>query len=361
MELNERIDALEKTIEIQRKQIQNINKVLLEAVRITTLVEKAAKLVTAPAEVVEKRIDPPLIKAEELPPPKIVKVDPPVIIELAKPEIVVPTVDKTALLTELLNSPTWPAAVDPSLICDTNSEQDKEDRAEGILDLIIDVHLENLKFLDFGCGEGHVVNKSRTQNPKLAIGYDLKEYDKWNAWEKAGNVNYTNQWNVVKNSGPYNIVLLYDVVDHIESTDEELVKRLKELKSILAPNAKVYVRCHPWSSRHGTHLYRQLNKAYVHMVFTDEEIKKMGYTQEKARKFKHPVTDYNNLWTAAGFKVINGPHHSKEGVEAFFKDQPLVKERIQEHYKDSNWEILRSGDVFPSEPMESQFIDYTLA
>ena len=272
----------------------------------------------------------------------------------------VPPIDKTALLTELLNSPTWPAAVDPSLICDTNSEQDKEDRAEGILDLIIDVHLENLKFLDFGCGEGHVINKARTQNPKFAIGYDLKEYDKWHTWEKAGNVNYTNQWNVVKSSGPYNIVLLYDVIDHIESTDEELVKRLKELKSILAPNAKVYVRCHPWSSRHGTHLYRQLNKAYVHMVFTDEEIKKMGYTQEKARKFKHPVTDYNNLWTAAGFKVINGPHHSKEGVEAFFKDQPLVKERIQEHYKDSNWEILRSGDVFPSEFLESQFIDWTV-
>jgi len=55
-------------------------------------------------------------------------------------------------LVNLLNSKAWPHAVDPALICDISSEQDKEDRAEGILDLIIDIHLENLKFLDFGCG-----------------------------------------------------------------------------------------------------------------------------------------------------------------------------------------------------------------
>ena len=91
-------------------------------------------------------------------------------------------IDETAefdVLKTLLNSPTWPAAVDPVLICGEDSNQDKQDRAEGILDIIIDVHLEKLSFLDFGCGEGHVVNHSLTQNPHKTVGYDIVQSEKW--------------------------------------------------------------------------------------------------------------------------------------------------------------------------------------
>ena len=115
-------------------------------------------------------------------------------------------------LTELLKSDAWPHAVDPALICDVTSEQDKEDRAEGILDIIIDINLENLKFLDFGCGEGHVVNHSRSQKPKLSVGYDIKKFDKWNNWEKSPNSLFTTDWNKAKTLGPYNIILMYDVI-----------------------------------------------------------------------------------------------------------------------------------------------------
>src|SRR5207249_2471927 len=164
----------------------------------------------------------------------------------------------------------------PTLICDITSDQDKEDRAEGILDLIIDVHLENLKFLDFGCGEGHVVNRCRTQKPRMAVGFDIKKIERWEKWNKTSNVYFTDDWDEAKRLGPYNIILMYDVIDHMLMSEQELIDRLKEVKESLAVNGRVYLRAHPWCSRHGTHLYYKLNKAFAHLVFTDEELKSLG-------------------------------------------------------------------------------------
>src|SRR4051812_1118998 len=79
--------------------------------------------------------------------------------------------EELKVLKTLLDSAAWPPAVEPSLICNVSSEQDKEDRAEGILDIIIDVHLEGLTVLDFGCGEGHLVRLSQAQNPRLCVGF----------------------------------------------------------------------------------------------------------------------------------------------------------------------------------------------
>lgn len=330
---------MEERLSTLEKQVSDIHNAIWE---ISKILKKFETVSAAPAIVDIPPAEP------EKEPETIVDIPP------AEPEPENP-------LIKLLHSNEWPEAVNPADILDINDEQDKEDRAEGILEMIIDVHMENLKFLDFGCGEGHVVNKSKKQNTKLSVGYDIKKSDRWDSWEKGGNVIYTTDWNIVKNSGPYNVVLMYDVIDHMISTHLELQTKLKEIKSILAPNGKVYVRCHPWSSRHGTHLYRQINKAFVHMLFTDDEIKKMGYTQEKVRQIKHPATDYAALWTSCGFRATSGPHHSKSEVEPFFKNNPEVKAKIQDCYKDSIWEVLRSGAVFPEEHMSSNFIDWTLS
>ncbi len=303
MTVDERLDALERTIEQQQKEIQEIRSSL------------ALKI------------------APSIPPQELV---------------------------DLLNSNDWPTAVDPSLICDANSDQDKEDRAEGILDLIIDVHLENLKFLDFGCGEGHVVNRSRTQKPKISVGYDVQEFDKWKSWEKDDAAIYTTNWDEVKTLAPYNVVLVYDVIDHMTCSYEKLVERLKTIKEMLATNGKVFVRCHPWCSRHGTHLYQKLNKAYVHMVFSDHELEKLGYIQEKTRKVIHPLHEYGQLFAAAGLKIVSGPFQVIEKPEPFFSNNPLIAARIKAKYNNSHWETLKSGKEFPVFPMENQFVDYVL-
>lgn len=260
-------------------------------------------------------------------------------------------------LINLLNSKEWPPAVDPALICDISSEQDKEDRAEGILDLIIDVHLENLKFLDFGCGEAHVVNRSITQKPRMSVGYDIKENEKWSQWPKKPNMLLTTDWGEVKAHVPYNIVLMYDVIDHMMYSDNELIVKLKELKTMLAPNGKIYLRVHPWCSRHGTHLYRQLNKAYAHIVFSDEELQSLGYKQEEVRQVITPFLTYENIFKTAGLRINSGPHTIRESIEPFFTNTPLIAQRIKAVYKRTNNEEWQRK--FPT-PLEAQFIDYVL-
>jgi hypothetical protein len=47
------------------------------------------------------------------------------------------------VLQHLLNSPDWPSAVDPDLLCNENNELDKIERAEGIRDIFIDENFDN--------------------------------------------------------------------------------------------------------------------------------------------------------------------------------------------------------------------------
>jgi len=322
MEINERLAELEKTIESQNEQIKELMAKLkhgghLEPTQLEQIVE-----------ILNIDLSPAL------------NVDDPIFRELIN----------------LLQSPNWPPAVDPSLICDKDSEQDKEDRAEGILDLIIDIHLEGLKFLDFGCGEGHVVNRSRLQKPKLSVAYDIENLDKWKTWEQTNNVIYTTDWNIVKNSGPYNIVLMYDVIDHIIMPKKDLISQLKNVKDLLAPNGKVYVRNHPWCSRHGTHLYHKLNKAFAHIIFTKKEIEHMKLSQEEVREIKHPMFEYEEIFKAAGFKITNGPHIIKDKIDPFFTSTPVISQRIKSQYTTS-FEIARK-EIIP--PLEIQFVDYIL-
>ena len=142
-------------------------------------------------------------------------------------------------------------------------------------------------------------------------------------------------------------------------SDLALVEKMKDIKNLLAPGGKVYIRTHPFCSRHGTHLYHQINKAFVHLVFSDEELAALGYKQEPVRKFKHPLNDYNNVFTLAGFKIQNGPHQVKEAVDPFFINTPIVSQRIKNHYQDSPIEPLKKGK-FPTWQLEQQFIDYVL-
>lgn len=141
------------------------------------------------------------------------------------------------VLKNLLFSEEWPSAVEPNLICDVNNEQDKEDRAEGIIDIIIDVNLENKSFLDFGCGQGHVVNRSLQHKTKISVGYDVKESEEyWSKWKNNGNVILTSDWEEVVKNGPYNVVLAYDVLDHLEKEDQ--ITALKKSKKFVRQTLK---------------------------------------------------------------------------------------------------------------------------
>ena len=261
----------------------------------------------------------------------------------------VPSVESSEFekLKKLLESDAWPAAVDSTLICDPNSEEDKLNRAEGILELLIEESLENKKFLDFGCGEGHVPFKAIEQKVSTSVGYDIKEDAHWNDFK---NCILTTDLEIVKSNGPYDVILVYDVLDHIEQS--AMVGVLTQIKDLLSDSGTVYLRTHPFCSRHATHLYHKINKAFIHLVFTADELTKLGYETPVNASVVYPGWYYATILKPI-FKTINS-NTLRERVEDFFKNTPIIKKRIKNNYKDEKrWD-------FPDKQCEQQFLDYVL-
>ena len=258
-------------------------------------------------------------------------------------------------LKALLKSDKWPLAVNPNLIVNNDSYQDKLERGESILDAFIENGLINKRFLDFGCGEGHTA-KAASERASFAIGYDIDETG-WHEFYDTDRFMLTNDWQAVANKGPYDAVFLYDVLDHI--VEEDPIDILKNIHSVMAPKGRVYVRCHPWCSRTGTHVYRSLNKAFVHMFFSDEELGAMGCTPLPAKKILHPILTYDDWFQKGGFKKID-EKTIRQDVEPFFEKEELIAKIIKEHWKESFEERLASGRVFPKFQLEQQFLDFVL-
>jgi 2-polyprenyl-3-methyl-5-hydroxy-6-metoxy-1,4-benzoquinol methylase len=242
-------------------------------------------------------------------------------------------------LKDMIRSGGWPLAVPEGSIVD--NEESKIARARYIIDDVIMEPMKGLRFLDYGCGEGHVVDAAGAV--EVAVGYDTKE-DNWD--EKSGLLT-TNKENI-KLHGPYDIVLLYDVLDHEDSP----VELLRELKKHMKPKARMYVRCHPWSSRHATHIYKEANFAYIHLVCTEEELIKLGYSSKKTQKLVQPLKSYKNWFTKAGFSILEETPII-EPPEPFFSLKGMITRRIAENF----W-TEKQG--LPKQQMELQFVDYVL-
>lgn len=246
-------------------------------------------------------------------------------------------------LQSLLKSTHWPEAVPGDLICDQASDADKIERAEGILGMMVPT-LKGKSFLDFGCGEGHVAVEATKRTDESVVGFDITPQG--DLWDNSQIL--TTDFAKVVEQGPYDVILIYDVIDHMECEAQKVTEQLKE---ILAPKGKIYLRAHSWCSRHGAHLYHQINKAFVHLVFTRDELEQMGYDLElyPTRKVIYPVATYRQMFSDFEIENIS---QNKQPVEEFFAKNMMVRNRIQK-----SWE---SGK-FPQYQMEQSFVDMVLS
>ena len=250
-------------------------------------------------------------------------------------------------IKSLVMSNFWPPAVDSTLIVD--NEEEKYYRAMSIISMMVGQKIEGKKFLDFGCGEGHSVIAAAQKGAK-SWGYDIVD-QKWGELKRDdvpdGNAVITTDFEEIKRNGPYDVVLIYDVVDHIVD-DNERLQALKNVKSVCDKNAKVHVRCHPFTSRHGTHLYKKFNKAYAHLLLSDEDLKEYG--GEETAKIKSPVKTYRDLFGESGFE-IQSTDTIKTPMEEIFKSGEMAKAFGSKVNPDAKWQ----GHVLPID-----FIDYVL-
>ncbi len=227
-------------------------------------------------------------------------------------------------LRELVGSDQWPQAVPDDMIPKT--EEDKQVRAENILDLFITEFIADKRVLDVGCGEGHLVQALVNKGAQIAVGFDVKKQWAFSSYDKGV---WTNNLEEIKKYAPYDIIILYDVLDHIQVVNPyELLYRIK---NALASSGRVYIRCHPWCSRHGGHLYNKLNKAFIHLLFDETEFLRLhGIVPEFTLKLTNPLATYREWFQQAGFIVKTENVLRRKLEESFEQSPPVLRKKLEE-------------------------------
>lgn len=245
-----------------------------------------------------------------------------------------------AELKKLAEDGSWPFAVDPEDIC--NSEEDVQKRADSILDLLVAERMKDKRFLDFGCGKGHTIPAAKIREAKSVLGYDINDEYQFDKND------FTTNFDVVKEKAPYDIIVLHDVLDHAERVNP--IEILKQASSVLAGGGKIYVRTHPWSSRHGGHLYLNKNLSFLHLIFDEIELLRLfGIESEHNIKIIKPEETYDSWIKESGLDIKNKILVQSE-VEEFFKYPSAVNERLQKIWGESDF----------SKYLEIDFIEYIL-
>lgn len=217
-------------------------------------------------------------------------------------------------ISELVKN--WPIAIYEDLICRPGDELIK---AQQILNLFVADSVKN--------------------KDVMALGEYKKELTQICLEQGAASVNETDQ---------YDMIIAYDTFDY-----RSIPITIDSYKNKLKDNGKLYVRFHPWCSRTGGRTHTDLNMAWVHLVFTPQEMFDIfGYVpNNNVFPIFKPLEEYTKV--VSNFKVL---HHNvvREDIEDFFyKDTKIIK-RINSHYDKFD------GLVLPSEHLSILYVDYVL-
>lgn len=245
-------------------------------------------------------------------------------------------------IKDLLESKEWPKAVENEQLCET--EDRARLRANNILEMLVSERLKGKKFLDFGCGQGHTVEAAIQNGAEFALGYDVDL-----SQCKLPKQQFTDSFETVKSHAPYDIVLIYDVLDHIVQVDP--IAALKQAASVLKTSGRIYLCTHPWSSRHGGHLYQQKNCAFLHLVLDEVEATRLyGLQSTHNIKVVKPLETYRYWFQQAGLNVKSEWVQTSD-VEDFFLTPSVVRDRLTRHWEDENTMLSH---------MKIDFVEYSL-
>jgi len=238
-------------------------------------------------------------------------------------------------LKRVQDDPKWPVSVPPFAISQ-ETEQSRVKRACGLLDALDITNLQGLTFLDFGCGEGHVTQMAvKRAKAKLAVGYDIEEKLSWDNL-KDENVRFTSNFHDIDEK--FDVILLADVIDHAFNPEDVISKT----KKLLADNGVIYARMHPWTSSHATHIYKKINKSYIHLFVESKQLQEFEPTI--CYKTLDPIATYHR----------------------WFKDFEIVKEKIISEpvpayiNRGEFRRILEKQGITEMKSLDLQFVDYML-
>lgn len=248
-------------------------------------------------------------------------------------------------IQDLMAIDCWPEAVPQFLVAKDASIEDQVNRANAVLDMMLDKQIENLEFLDFGCGDGWIAQQATKRGTANSTGYDII---KSTTWESITGVTFTDDLKQLQKNS-FDVIMVYDVLDHCLDP----IGVMAYIKTLLKKDGVVYIRCHPWLSRHATHLYKQgVNKSYLHLFLSFDEIKALiNQDPVFTRMEKNPIEAYR--WWFNEFDI---------------KKERFVKEPVSEFFHVPSFkELLANEQQVPMDQiddflkrMEIQFADYKL-
>ena len=85
----------------------------------------------------------------------------------------------------------------------------------------------------------------------------------------------------------------------------------------------------------------------------------MGLKEMQTSQSLDPLSAYRSLIKDVGFTVIK-EEITTQPLDLFFTHQPVVLRRLKERFRDSKNPAYASGEEFPREILEIQFVDYVL-
>lgn len=238
-------------------------------------------------------------------------------------------------LWRLVHGRRWPLAIDPSRICHPYDDNEKIRRGLAAIDQLVDRQLNwNCSFLDFGCGEGHTAYAATQEGVRISVGYDLKPQG-WVRFPRSESLIFTDNYDVVRSHGTYDIILLYDVLDHVS---DDTVDLLKSVVALMSMGGRCYIRCHPFTAPHGGHTHPQCNKAFAHLILDQDSIRRMGAKMPSTRPIHNVLTTYRKWFEAAGLKIIRERPRTRP-IDPFF-DAPKLKAMLEPYGDDLTIEFV---------------------
>lgn len=249
-----------------------------------------------------------------------------------------------AVIEQIIRSDIWPPAIDPKHII--TNEFAVIHRAKLIVSEYLPL-LNGKKFLDFGCGDGSVCVAAKEAGA-IAFGYDIKTAPEWAA--TAGQIPLTTDTATLKEEKPFDVILVYDVLDHIRDQDS-LDTALDLLRKWSSANTALIIRIHPWTARHGIHQYEKLNKAFAHYFLSKDAM--AGIAGHFTRFVLNPERFYSLAFAKHGFETVTKVTRTSQ-LEGVFKSSQIAN-KIKRLFHSEKLDLQAIHAI-----MQTDYIDYRL-
>jgi hypothetical protein len=162
----------------------------------------------------------------------------------------------------------------------------------------------NKKVLLIGCDDPYLPDHYAAE-AEMVLSYNRKtQWDDFSNNKK--NLVFTDNIQDAYFKAPYDLVIYWDILDHYfedyvtqkYELSEELGVNHKNFlemgKQLLRPEGKMFIRCHPWYSRHGGH--QNNNVAYNHLLIDESEYYKLQDSRDLiTHRICDPVGYYKRL------------------------------------------------------------------